>query len=110
MNESRTLDPGEVVARLRAVGITCRPRMDIADHQVTVPTEGLPITLNRKRHHDRGAERHGSQGAWDSPWTIEHRGYTIPMRDGWVAKVKMAVAWEASMEAQRARVVREVGA
>ena len=107
MMESYTLDTSDVLDRLRAVGINCRPNLDIADHQVIIPTEGMPITLERKRHHDRGPYRYGSNGGWDSPWTIEHRGTTIPMWAGWVARVKVVVAWEASMEAQRLRVVRE---
>jgi len=38
--EAYTLDTPDVLDRLRAVGITCRPHLDIADHQVIIPTEG----------------------------------------------------------------------
>ena len=91
-----TLDIDDIRARLAEVGLTTEVNADLWDRVVIVPTAGESVVLRSKRH----AEHHPVSGAivaaWDSPWRIEHRGHTVPMRPSWVASVKVAVAWEAS--------------
>ena len=101
--EAYTLDAGDVLTRLASVGVRARLDTELRDTVVTIPTEGAPIVMRRSRC----VESNGPQSTeWETPWTLDYRGHRVPMAQGWASKVKLLVAWEASMEGKRARVVR----